>query len=215
MVDVYRPLYATDMIECPRRYSMVASTNDSTVQLPREGARRYLWVNITDIDRDRYNSIDKVRVLKQIEWEIAQHKDPKVAPWALLAEDRKTLASYLCAHQTTSNLEEMLEEVFNTSEYAIKKRLQELEQQDGDDFRGITACVQDIIQMCNFDSSTRPKLKELKLTLGRFLSRCMPEVWYYKRTKFVCGIPPKRGKQQRFLLPPLRSAEGYDDPSEY
>lgn len=215
MVDTYRPLYATDMIECPRRYSIVGTTNDSTVQLPREGARRFFWINITDIDRDRYNNIDKVRVLKQIEWEIAQHDDPKVAPWALLEKDCKILTSYLCAHQTTSNLEEILEEVFNTSEYAIKKRLQELEQQDGDDFRGMTSCVQDIIQMCNFDNSTRPKLKELKLTLGRFLSRCMPEVWYFKRTKFVYGIPPKRGKQQRFLLPPLRSAEGYDDPSEY
>ena len=214
-VDQYRPLYAKTDVERLRRYSLIASTNDTAVQLPRQGARRFFWINVTDIDLTKYLGIDKVRVFKQIEYEIETYTLPHLAPWAIDSATKAQLESYLVEHQTTTNLEELFEETFHTSLYAINKRLAELtELEDTKDFRDITYCTQGIFQMLNFEGQSRPKIKEFKITMERFLTKYMPKEWYFKRTRFTYGIPPKRDKQMRFLLPPLRSAEGYYDPSE-
>ena len=219
-VDAYRPLYAREQIECRRRYSMMASTNATEIQLPREGARRFFWINITNIDRWKFNAVDKVRMLKQAEWEIAQHRDPKHAPWVIDEPTRLELEAMLIPHQTTSSLEDALEDLFNISDYAIAKRLEEFKALEDDPnigFLQITECTQDVARALEnvFGLKYSGKSKELKHTLIRFLAKVWPEQIYFKRTKFVYGVPPKRNRQQRFLLPPLRSAEGYDDPSEY
>lgn len=209
-VDTLRAPYAESATHIPRKYSLIASTNDSTIQLPREGARRFFWINVTDVDLPAFLAVSKMRLFKQVQYELENYEGD-LAPWATTTSDRDYLASYLSQHQRTTNLEEVLHEMFDTSEFSLQAKLNQMEmhtqtdQSDAQD-RAIvkfTYCATDIAQMLSSNpvaGGKPPNLKELKHTLKRFTTKLWPKQLRVKRTLFIEGHK-KIGGQDRFLMP--------------
>lgn len=115
MEDTFRPPYGKSNQTYRRKYSIMASTNKTTLRIPREGARRMWWLNVKYVDTYALDDMDKYQLWSQIRYELS-HFSGQRAPWLLTVEEISTLETYLQSHRSETSLQIQLEEIYDFSD---------------------------------------------------------------------------------------------------
>lgn len=196
--------YSPDMLTFERRYSTTASTNLRDLPFPREGSRRFWWLEVSDIDLDALDEWDRYILWSQIRHELINARG-KEAPWLLTEPERKELIAALMGHTTENNWEILLNEHFDFSAegYAdqdkwfneqLDKGLFEITSNKPAVWYG-TMGLKDVGQEIGARGEAG-----LKRALVRLVQQHAPKKYYIKKSFIPDGIFDFRG-QKKYLLP--------------
>ena len=198
--DVFRPPYGIDSQTHPRRYSILLSTNETSLQIPREGARRYWWLNIDDIDLDLMDEIDMMQLWAQVRQELM--KDSDYTPWHLTTEERKALVTRLVPHRVENSYELILNEFYDFSPEGYAAMVDKIPEykQVGDVpvVKQVTHGLCDVGRTIGVDHVSNQA--GLKRAIKHMLKKHAPENVMVKRTHIKNGEFMWRG-QIRYFLP--------------
>jgi len=198
--DMFRPPYGRDVQQHTRFFSCMASTNIETLTLPREGARRYWWLNVSYVDTYAMDKMDMYGLWRQILHELKLHTG-KRAPYILTSAESKYLESYLVKHTTTNGAEELLNDVYDFSEEGFQSytRLGRLS--------NINANSVSITEICNtvmsHASGRIPGPKVIKHAVIALLKRHAPDI-RTSRASIKHGYA-RIHNQDRYFMPDLRN----------
>ncbi len=204
-IDRYRPPYGDTIEIHMRRYSHMASTNEDMLNIPREGTRRYWWLNIIDVVLDELETWDKYKLWAQVKYEIINSPGQR-APWLLTSEERAELHRNLDPHRAENSTEIQLKEYYEFSPegYAAKNDIVKegnFEVSSNNPVtRQVTKGLGDVASDLNIPAEA--KLKRALVTLTRLHA---PKEYYIRRTKVTEGQFTWKG-QTRYYLPVPRGA---------
>lgn len=215
--DVFRPAWGKHELCIPRKYSILGSTNEVSLTLPREGQRRCWWLNISNVDTYTLQEWPIMRMWAQVKQELlslAKSKSSASAPWLLNAQERSYLVSYLIPHSTTSQLEEILLEHYDwTDGYDEIARLNQ-EDYFKKQVKGTSATqvqmamktaleVTKELKLAGYSDSDVSK-KAIFRVLRRLCQQHAPQTMEIGKTIITEGYV-ERSRQKLFLVPPPRS----------
>lgn len=200
--DKYRVPYGVSTQTFPRRYSHMASTNDDTLNIPREGTRRYWWLNIDDVILDELAEWDKYKLWAQVKYELINAKTHK-APWLLSKEEAAELHTDLQGHRSENSWELELRDYFDFSEEGwaakdkiVKEKNFDLSGINKSVTRYVTYNLRELMALTG-PVGTKPALKQAITAILRLEA---PKKYFIRNTEVVDGII-KVGGNPRYYLP--------------
>ena len=200
MVDTFRPAYGRHMLSIPRKYSILASTNERRLQIPYEGDRRYWWLNVKHCDTYLLDEWPVDHMWKQIEFLLEQKYDKP--PWILTQAESDYLSRYLRNHRLTNNVEDLLAEEFEWE--TLKNYVQE--QIDAGkravDFMLTTPQILERLHFMNSQFIKRPALNRALIRLNK---QHAPKSIRVKQTWIKEGYHETGGNQKLYMFPPKRN----------
>lgn len=113
--DVYRPPYGRQQEHHTRFFSCMASTNETNLVFPKDGVRRYWWLNVDYVDTYAMDAMDMYNLWRQIYYELRRYNG-KRAPYILTMSEIGYLREYLSDYTATTNAEEILLDTFDFSD---------------------------------------------------------------------------------------------------
>jgi len=206
--DLFRVPYGTEVNSYQRRYSLVASTNESMLTIPRQGARRYWWINVNNVDLDALDGFPLYKLWAQVKYELINADTSRSdAPWLLTPEERNYLTGYLSPHRSENRFEIALSETFDFSLDGYREKDKIAKQGDFDTTTNInhtkgwhlTMGLKDIAAALNVDPGSA-----LKRALTFKLRTYAPSSYFIGQGEVIYGIYIYKG-QTRYYLPVPRS----------
>ncbi len=202
VLDVRLP-YGRIMSKMRRLNSIILTTNDEKLALPREGSRRYMVVNMTGLDHDLYNSIPRDRLFRQALYEVNQYKEA-IPPWAPPQELLDYIRGYSADHQKTTNLEELLMAIFDFSEEGFANAISALENYKGDfedAWANMWMTAMQVRQLA-LDRGYNFSLKETHYTLDYLCRRYNTFLPFRFGQTTITDVKHVRRRQQLYFMPP-------------
>jgi len=197
--DTFRPPYRRNPISYKRFFACMASTNMTDLVLPREGARRYWWLNVKYVDTYKLDEMNRYDIWRQIYYELKQSKG-KRDPYLLTNNEVKYLERYLCAHTTHNSLEELLLDVYDFSPSGFAKYTGKRLTGVNNHSYSLTEIQNRLLVLTNGQSF---KPKALANTLTTLLKIYAPD-FVVSRQAIVGGITEVR-RQKRYFMPEERN----------
>ena len=197
--DTFRVPYGTAPITVKRQHSVLATTNETNLPIPREGARRCWWLNVKYVDTYLLDTIDLWQLWAQIKKEVCELSlANKIAPWLLTPSERDYLSSYLLPHRTTNSLEEILLETYMFDEEGYNTKIKMAEEMNW-------TAKQATITKSEIAQKLRVQLnKALIRALDSVCKQYAPPPFRIQRTVIEQG-KYYVSKQQRYFMPVERT----------
>ena len=202
ILDVRMP-YGRTVTKMRRLNSLLMTTNDPQLALPREGTRRYMIVNVNSIDHTIYNAIPRDRLFAQVLYELRQFKTTGAPPWAPPQELLDYFHTYIDAHRKTSNLEELLLSIYDFSTEGYTAKLEAVSKFEGSVNQAWTNMwvTAPQIRQLAFEKGYHCTLKETHATLQRLCATRNPLLpFQFCRTVIETGTM-ERNRQVLYFLP--------------
>jgi len=207
-IDLLRVPYGDSVETYPRMYSSMASTNETTLNIARRGARRYWWLNIIAIDLAALDEMDMYKLWAQVRYELINAPTTdNAAPWLLTNEERKYLENYLAPHRNENRWELELNELYDFSPEGYKAKQAIVDEENFELnsnnplIRYVTSGLKDVAMALGDSNLTHPGLKRAIASLVKVHA---PAKVYVKQTLLESGVIKWRG-QTRYYLPVPRS----------
>lgn len=205
--DTLRKPYDRGMKDYYRAFSCLATTNLTDLVFPKEGARRYWWLNVSYVDSYAMDDMNMYNLWRQIKWELGRHTGKRAA-YILSPTETKYLESYLVDHTTTNNVEDVLMDIYDFSPTGFKKYT------SPGRLKGISELSSSVTEIDNYVlmHTTKPiGHKALKHAVTSLLKQHCP-TFHVSSKEVKYGYRKFRG-QHRFFMPDPRSinVEDLDD----
>ena len=207
--DTLRKPYDRGMKDYYRAFSCMATTNLTDLVFPREGARRYWWLNVSYVDTYAMDDLNMYDLWRQIKWELQRHTGKRAA-YILTPTETSYLEGYLVDHTSTNNVEDLLNDVYDFSAKGFAKYTS-----DGR-LTGVRKLSSSVSEICNFVQMHNPKSighKAMKHAVTSLLKRHCPP--FSVSTKVVKYGYCRSQNQHRFFMPEPRTLTDEIDDLEY
>jgi len=199
--DTFRPPYSRNNRTFKRKYSILASTNRTTLRIPREGARRMWWLNVKYVDTYALDRLDRYQLWAQIRHELTLKTDK--APWLLTSSEIRTLEEYLKPHRCETNLQIQLEEAYDFSDPSYTGYVAKAEEglNNLDIAKKVTRTISQISADLNMPNSAA-----LKNAIKDFVKSRAPETLFIGKYVIRYGVFSHNGRD-RYYMPTLRKED--------
>lgn len=203
--DTFRAPYEAGMSTHKRLCSFCGTTNYTRLTLPDDGARRYWIMSITDIDLDQILSIDSQQMWAQVKAELLKKSETEQhPPWLLSSELLKEQSKLVKGYKSTSSTEDTLVDAYNWADEAYFARLH----QDTRTWSEKTRSVAEICKDLNI-----PRSGDIKHCLDRLCKMYVTQTYRTKKGETIKNGKHYVSRQDRYIMPPLRSLQNIDQES--
>lgn len=196
--DSFRPPYAIKNQDFKRRCSFAGTTNKVELHIPEDGARRYWFMRVTDIDTYSMLNIDKQQLWAQLRDEMIKLSGEGIrAPWLLTGQEIEDQQKNVLQFHSTTNEFDLLIDMYDWEQLIP---FSEQMKKDCKTWKERTMSIKQVCEQLNI-----PRSKSLTYAIKRCLKQYAPE-----RLRTVKGGVVEQGiyilsGQKRFMMPPLRS----------
>lgn len=202
IMDVRLP-YGRIFTKMRRLYSLIMTTNDSELALPREGGRRYIIMHMDGLNHKLYNSIPRDRLFRQVLFELKKFNTP-TPPWAPSQELLDVVNQYMPKHQKTTNLEEFLMSVYDFSPEGFAEAISLANEYTGtpnDAWNAFWVTAFQIRSMA-LEKGYKCSLKEVHHTLRYLCKKYNTNVPFnFVRTRIYSAEAKERNRQALYFMP--------------